>query len=659
MRNFFLGSLSFFILTAASGQSFLDTLHKSLYNAKTDSSKALSLAYLATYYAQTRSDSTIYYARQAIDLSDRIHYIRGTFLGQRAKFFVYNSLGNYPKALELADQNKRLVEDNKADIELKMEAIQNIGLVNFEESQYAEAKQLFWDAISLEKSIGHLTDASAAPYMQLGILYLKQMNMDSAIVYTQLGYDHVIQNSRWTRSDCLAPNALGNAYFVQGNFLKALHYYQVALNTCMRYNNSYLMARVYRDYSRLYLKSGHSDSCIRYANLALGICLEYNFGDYASDVCKVLVELYKSKEMPDSALKYLQAMVTAKDSIFSQTRANEFLMINLDEKQRQREIEIAQTAYRNKIRILVMAGLLSIFLLLAGILYRNNLQRKKSNRQLQVQKKELESALQNLQTTQKQLIQSEKMASLGEITAGIAHEIQNPLNFVNNFSEVNGELAVELAEALDSGNEKQAKDLAFDIKQNADKINQHGKRADAIVKSMLMHAGSSSGQKSPSNINALVSECFQIAYHNIRARDKSFNLIEHESLDDTIGKINIQAQDMSRALLNIFNNAFYSLKQKKSLKDKSGQPFDGTIWITTMGSADSIEIRIKDNGMGIPENISGKILQPFFTTKPTGEGTGLGLSLTHDIISKLHNGSLKFVSAEGEFAEFIIQLPKE
>jgi signal transduction histidine kinase len=387
--------------------------------------------------------------------------------------------------------------------------------------------------------------------------------------------------------------------------------------------------------------------------------VRYNFGDYASDVCKVLVELYKSKEMPDSALKYMQAMVAAKDSIFSQTRANQFLLISFDEKQRQREIEIAQTAYRNKIRILVMAGLLTVFLLLAGILYRNNLQRRKTNNQLQVQKKELESTLQTLQSTQKQLIQSEKMASLGEITAGIAHEIQNPLNFVNNFSEVNGELAQELTDALDSGNAEQAKELASDIRQNADKISQHGKRADAIVKSMLMHAGASSGQKTMSDINALLNECFQIAYYNGRAKNKSFNLTRHDSIDDGLPKINIQAQDMSRALLNVFNNAIYSLSLKKSLKERLEEPYEPAVWISTKANKDSIEIRIRDNGTGIPENISNKILQPFFTTKPTGEGTGLGLSLTHDIICKLHNGALKFMSEEGEYAEFVIQLPKE
>ena len=244
-----------------------------------------------------------------------------------------------------------------------------------------------------------------------------------------------------------------------------------------------------------------------------------------------------------------------------------------------------------------------------------------------------------MQSTQKQLIQSEKMASLGELTAGIAHEIQNPLNFVNNFSEVNKELLDEMNEEIDKGNYEEVKIIAKDVTDNQEKINYHGKRADAIVKGMLQHSRSSSGQKEPTDINGLADEYLRLAYHGLRAKDKTFNATLKTEYDASIGNINIIPQDMGRVILNLITNAFYVVKEKKRETPK-----------------DKIIISVKDNGKGIPQKIVDKIFQPFFTTKPTGLGTGLGLSLSYDIV-KAHGGELKVETKEGEGAEFIIILP--
>jgi tetratricopeptide (TPR) repeat protein len=355
---------------------------------------------MAQHYSLTRADSTIYFAKRAMDLSEKIHYPWGTFMGQKSIFYIYMTLGMYPKALELANQNKRLVDEVRNTTELKVEAIFEIGVVNFAMGQYDQAKQLFWDAIEVDKNIGTPTWNSVAPYAQLSALYLKQGKLDSAFLYAKQGNSMLVGINMWSTGwRSLAHCELGNVYFALGNVPMALRYYQDALNESIRYNAPYLSARAYRDYARLFFKSGQPDSCIRYANLALAICLKYNFGDYASDVCKVLVDLYQSKKMPDSALKYLQAMVAAKDTIFSQTRASQFLLIGFDEKQHQQEVEIAQTAYRNKVRILVLGGVLSIFILLAGILYRNNLQRKKTNKQNKKKKEGLEATLDKLNST--------------------------------------------------------------------------------------------------------------------------------------------------------------------------------------------------------------------------------------------------------------------
>jgi signal transduction histidine kinase len=274
--------------------------------------------------------------------------------------------------------------------------------------------------------------------------------------------------------------------------------------------------------------------------------------------------------------------------------------------------------------------------------------------ELQKQKDELQDTLQELKTTQAQLIQSEKMASLGELAAGIAHEIQNPLNFVNNFSEVTAELIDEMELELNKGDKEEAIAIASDIKQNLEKIMHHGKRADGIVKGMLQHSRASSNVKEPTDINKLADEYLRLAYHGLRAKDKSFNadLVTHFA--EGLPAANMVPQDIGRVLLNLFNNGFYAVKEKQKT---AGPDYKPAIEVTTSSKGKSIEIVVKDNGTGIPDEIKEKILQPFFTTKPTGEGTGLGLSLSYDIIVKAHSGKIDVKSKPGEGSEFRISIP--
>ncbi|WP_264563776.1 sensor histidine kinase [Flavobacterium sp. N3904] len=276
--------------------------------------------------------------------------------------------------------------------------------------------------------------------------------------------------------------------------------------------------------------------------------------------------------------------------------------------------------------------------------------------QLRSQKDELQKTLDELKTTQEQLIQSEKMASLGELTAGIAHEIQNPLNFVNNFSEVSGELLDEMNEEIEKGDFDEVKNIANDIKQNLEKINFHGKRADSIVKGMLQHSRTGNNTKEPTNINKLADEYLRLAYHGLRAKDKSFNADLITDFDENLPKIKVLAQEIGRVLLNLFTNAFYATHQRQK---KSGEAYKPIVSVKTELKANGIEITVKDNGIGIPESIKSKIMQPFFTTKPSGEGTGLGLSLSYDIVVKGHGGSIAIDSKENDYTAFTIFLPLE
>jgi signal transduction histidine kinase len=301
--------------------------------------------------------------------------------------------------------------------------------------------------------------------------------------------------------------------------------------------------------------------------------------------------------------------------------------------------------------------------------FRDLTQARVDLQKLKTEKQRAEEALANLKAAQTQLIQAEKMASLGELTAGIAHEIQNPLNFVNNFSDVNTELIEEMKSELLTGNTEEALAIANDIADNEQKINHHGKRADAIVKGMLQHSRSSSGAKEPTDINALADEYLRLAYHGIRAKDHSFNATIKTDFDPAIGLVNVIPQDIGRVILNLITNAFYAVS---TLAPKSTDPFapkspkgdlqyNPIVMVSTklikspLGDL-GVHVSVRDNGPGIPNHILDKIFQPFFTTKPTGQGTGLGLSLSYDIV-KAHGGELKVETKEGEGSAFIIQLP--
>ncbi len=302
--------------------------------------------------------------------------------------------------------------------------------------------------------------------------------------------------------------------------------------------------------------------------------------------------------------------------------------------------------------LMLLAGLLAVHRFQKERTIR--MEREKTQKRELQQAKEIEKAYTELKNTQSQLIQSEKMASLGELTAGIAHEIQNPLNFVNNFSEVSNELIDEMREELAKGNGQLANDIAGDIKKNLEKINHHGKRADAIVKGMLQHSRSSNGVKVPTDINALTDEYLRLAYHGLRAKDKDFNATLKTDFDETLGSINIIPQDIGRVILNLITNAFYAVDEKKKSNNVGYEP---VVSVITKKTGDIAEIIVRDNGNGIPQKNLDKIFQPFFTTKPTGQGTGLGLSLSYDIVTRGHGGELTVETKEGEGSEFKISIP--
>lgn len=363
-----------------------------------------------------------------------------------------------------------------------------------------------------------------------------------------------------------------------------------------------------------------------------------------------LAKFYEAQNKPGQSLQYMQRYLTIKDAVEQKQNSLKVAQFETEQKEleqnqriillrQQKALQDVKISNRNTVLMLSLFGLLVVCCLLIFIY-----------RQLVINKKTLAS----LRKTQRQLILSEKMASLGELTAGIAHEIQNPLNFVKNFSEVSSELVIEMQEELSAGNKEVAEDISKNLKENLDKIIHHSKRADSIVKGMLLHTRQSPGNKELIDLNELTEEYLRLSYHGLKASDKVFNASIKTDFDPLVDNIQIMPQEIGRVLINLFNNAFYSINEKKK---KEGNSFEPEIKVATKKLDDQVEIRIRDNGMGIPQNITDKIFQPFYTTKPTGQGTGLGLSLSYDIITKGHGGKMEVETVEGEYAEFIITLP--
>ncbi|MFN8289808.1 MAG: ATP-binding protein [Chitinophagaceae bacterium] len=371
----------------------------------------------------------------------------------------------------------------------------------------------------------------------------------------------------------------------------------------------------------------------------------------------LLAKAYAATENDREAYKTMQEVFVLKDKMAQDEKEARTLSFETEKKMQENDTAImllnAKNESNRKMKYYLI-GIVSLLGLLAGALALFYQNKRKAGKDLSAQNRKLSHTLEQLKATQSQLIHSEKMASLGELTAGIAHEIQNPLNFVNNFSEVNTELIEEMKEELKAGRTAEATGLADDIKSNNEKIAFHGKRADSIVKGMLQHSRSGSGQKEETDINSLADECLRLSYHGMRAKDKSFNAKTETSFDGHLPKISVVSQDIGRVLLNLITNSFYAVMQKKKM---AGESYNPVVSLTTAREGNNIKIIVRDNGGGIPSKVIEKIFQPFFTTKPTGEGTGLGLSMSYDIITKGHGGKLEVDTKEGEFAAFTIFLP--
>lgn len=637
----------------------MDSLQKAYNKNRQDSTLAKIYFFKSMYvFLTTNVDSGLIYSRKALNLSRKIHYQWGEVNALTGIATYQNLNGDLPGSLKTTFE--ALPKALRMGLMRTVSACYNTrGLTYSTMHDYPKALDNFYAAFHITEKY-HYNDIKVTMLNNIARGYMDMNKPDSAYYFTKKAYDFALEKKIFKNFGYLIRN-FGIIEFKKGNNEAAINYYRKSINDTSSKKDHYLFSECYRRIAEAYQKMNKSDSCIIYAKTALEHAKQDRNPDQVQRATSLLTNEYKAVNDYKNAFYYQELTQQAKDSLFSQQKTLQVQNLVFNEQQRRQEAKEKETAYQNRVRFYSLLAVLGVFVLIAAILLFANSQRKKANGilkqqndKIEAQRKDLEKTIADLKNTQRQLIQSEKMASLGELTAGIAHEIQNPLNFVNNFSEVNTELIEEMELEFDKGVITGVRPLISDIKANQQKISQHGKRADFIVKGMLQHSRVSTGEKQPTNLNILADEFFKLSFHGLRAKDKSFNAEMVTHFDPDLPKVNVVQQDIGRVLLNLINNAFYAVNQKAKT---AGLDYKPAVELSTTHNNAHIEIRVKDNGSGIPESIKDKIMQPFFTTKPTGEGTGLGLSLSYDIVVKGHQGSILIDSSEGNGSEFIINLP--
>ena len=653
--------------------------------AKDDSTKQNALLNLVYYYNEVNRDSALYYSEQRLVIAKKSGYKLLEAAVLNIKGYQKIQKGEYAEALQCLLESLKILQDSN-NLELNhwrisptplpgKERFQHLsscmhqfGILMRETENLPKEIEYFKKALLLARQVNSL-DRQMISNSNLGSAYLRKGIFDSALYHAQQADSFALlpEYKGIFRGRNIA--LMGDVCFKQGDYHQAKLLYLKGLDLSKSTNNLFNVAIAKHKLSQLYLKIKLNDSALIYAkdNLSLMYFLQQNFANFQLNLGTLYEDIflaYKQKNQQDSAYKYLLIASQIKDSLNKVriAKLSAFQNVSFEETLRLENLENEKIQTEANIRIYSLLAGFMVVSVVGIILFRNNKQRKKSNlllttqkSEIEQQKKQVELSMEQLQSTQSQLVQAEKMASLGELTAGIAHEIQNPLNFVNNFADLNVELIDELQQELKTGNTEEAIAIANNIKDNEQKINHHGKRADAIVKSMLQHSRKSSGQKELTDINALCDEYLRLSYHGLRAKDKSFNADFATKFDTTLAPISVAPQEIGRVILNLVNNAFYAVNERQ--KKEQGNTYKPRVTLTTTKQAGQVIIEVADNGIGIPQQVKEKIFQPFFTTKPTGEGTGLGLSLSYDIVTKGHGGELRVETKEGIGTEFIIQLP--
>ena len=643
------------IASSYSQKKVIDSLMSTLAKVDDITKVKLMLTIAEFHTENSKYDTALMYRFKALQLAERIENNESLYqcLKELSRYYEINKY--HDKALEFGLRAERiaLAQNNNENL---FEILNLVGeTIYFNKGDYSTC--LEYEERMMRIAVEEKDSLNIAIVLtSLGDIYRNQKKFGDAETAYSKGLK-IIRNYGNKGHIIFTINNFAVVYEAQNSYKKALEYYSEAFSLAEEAKlDPATLSTFSANVSRTHLKLINYKLAYEYATEAQSLAEQSGNINRQREAFLILKNIYVAQKDYENAYAFLNKANILKDSTDSQDIQKSLSAFQekyaIDNKDN--EIVILQNKSRLQLMIRnILIGSSVLLIIIVFLITKQFLQKRKSQADLQLKNSELNNTIEKLKSTQSQLIQSEKMASLGELTAGIAHEIQNPLNFVNNFSEVSNELIDEMKTELAIGNLQPATEIADDVKQNLEKISHHGKRAADIVKGMLQHSRSSSGLKEPTDINALCDEYLRLSYHGLRAKDKSFNAKFETDFDQSIPKINVVTQDIGRVVLNLINNAFYAVNEQRAMNNEQRDPL---VIVSTKNLEDKIEIRVTDNGNGIPQNIVDKIFQPFFTTKPTGQGTGLGLSLSYDIVTKGHGGNIEVKTTENG-TEFIVKLP--
>ena len=646
-----------------------DSLKMMLHSTDNDSVKMHINRQLGLYYSERYRFTALEYFEAQLQLAKTLKQKIWEAEALSRLGYVSSLIQNYPGSLnyllaarEVASDTKAglnmwgvhlLTDDgdaNSARLTILLDIINHFGVLNFFVGNYEKAIEYYQEAAELNAirqdevmtSLLHMNKGES--YIGLGQYELAKTELNTALKHSQSsGYKIYIGLIYWD---------IGRIYEAEGNYSEAEKYYELSVATNIELDSPDLLGYGYLALANLYQITGSLDSGYQLAHKALSTYRVMNDSLGLIKAHSTLASVFDSRAQIDSAYYHMKEADALTSAMNREERVKEFQVLGLNEQLRLNELETEKVLLQSRIRMYGLATGIGVLFLISMITYRNSLRQRKD-------KAIIEQSYANLKATQAQLVQQEKLASLGQLTAGIAHEIKNPLNFVNNFSEVSIEMIDEIREELGNSNSphQSITDILNDIEANLRKIHEHGTRADGIVKSMLMHSRGGSGKMEPTDLNALIKEYVNLSFHGMRAGKNPINVDIQLDLDDSIGKIALIEEDFSRVILNLCNNAFDAMHDKLTGDGKPGTGYIPKLTVRTKSDNGKIMIEVEDNGPGIPDEIKDKILQPFFTTKKGTEGTGLGLSITHDIV-KAHGCEILVNTKENEGTAFTIRFPK-
>ena len=628
-------------------QYAVDSLRALLVRPQPDSSRVLLLCQLSDQLWTQRTDSAAVYAMQALALARRTGYRRGE--GE-----ALNRLGaalresNLARALELFQQSLRLAEAIHAPA-LVAQNLRSIGIIYVYLRDRRTALSYYFRALR----IGEQLRAERRVVIELsniGLAYDVFGQLDSARLFQERAY--ALARRLHTPTNYIL-YGLGNAARREGRPAQARAYYRQSIAESERVHHLRSLNFAYVGLATLYQQLGQPDSSIYYARLGCAAGRTNGFLRGVLNASTLLTQDFRARGQSDSALKYQTLLLAMKDTLFGQEKVMRLQSLNDREQQRAAQATARQMALQARYRTYALVAGLVGLLALALLLGRHSRQQERANAALQ-------QSLAELKTAQDQLVQREKMAFLGELTAGIAHELQNPLNFMKNFAEVSTGLVDDMGGTRPGNGGARAAGLEGEIlaglKQNLREISQHGQRATAIIKGMLEHSRTGTGQRVATDLNRLVKDSLRLAYQGLQAKDRAFTARRRLALAPELLLVPVVPQDVGRVLINLFTNAFYAVQERqRGCPDPAA--YAPEVRVSTSVGPAGVEICIADNGTGMSEQVQAKIFQPFFTTKPVGEGTGLGLSMSHEIITQGHGGTLTVASQPGEGTAFTIVLP--